>query len=107
MVKDENRACSGLMDKKWFHEKFRRRCIGKKECKFDRKDITLHLDKKTNPALYKECINSSSLVFIQYSCTQDEGTQHKKWYELSIVACIYLMIAVIFSMFIIYMKSLS
>jgi len=107
MVKGENKPCSDLVDKTWFNEQFRSRCVGKNECMFHRDQMTLHMDKATNPALYKECINDNSLVFVQYSCTQDEGTQHKKWYELSIVACIYLMITVIFSMFIIYMKSLS
>ena len=55
--------------------------------------------------LQNECVNDRSAFFIQYSCTEPIDVTIKKYDELSLVACIFCVVCVIYSLTIYYLKA--
>ena len=87
---DNNHLCSQHLNQTWVNQYFDSNCVGNTNCEFQIDEIKSHLmGSDTDPS----CQDQNALFFIQHTCEQDVGDQARKYYYISIITILIMLIA--------------
>lgn len=123
-----NEHCSGMLNDDYIHNQFTEYCKGKSTCyiktlsklsgQIEEKlinktmvgDDLASLYENEDPPQYKDdefnkCVDSRNAFFFQYSCEEPPDATYAKYEKLSLVACIFCFVCVVYSLTIYYLKA--
>ena len=112
-----NDMCDEVIDHDFLTKEFSQKCIGAQDCEIKLKEPNNSFRTDIFPSALEilgnsshsksKCLDSRSQLFIQFACGESYGQSQHKYQKLSVMACLFSFIAVLYMLCLIYAQVYS